>query len=690
MNNFQDNAGFLWSVADEVLRDDFKRGKYPDVILPFTILRRLDCVLATTKDAVRTRYEDLTARGLTNMDGQLRKASGFAFYNTSPFDFSSLLDDPKNIGKNLRSYINDFSENMRDIIDKFKLRSTIDTLDEKGLLFLLVQKFSEVDLHPDVVDNHAMGTLFEELIRRFNEQANENPGEHFTPREVIRLMVRMMLEGDAEILKKQSVIRTVFDPACGSGGMLSIAKEYVLASVNTKADIRLFGQEVNDETYAVCKSDMLIKGDDRDAENIKSGSCLSQDGHPGATFDYMIVNPPYGKDWKKDKTAIDEEAARGTAGRFSAGTPRISDGQMLFLQHLLSKIKPTDEGGSRIAIVMNGSPLFTGDAGSGESEIRRWILENDWLETLVALPGELFYNTGITTYVWILTNRKTPERRGKALLVNGAATRKENEKKMDIFAQKMRKSLGDKRNELTEAHITELVCLSRAFEESAYSKIFENTDFGYRRIQVERPLRLNFQTSAERITRLDAQSGFMNLAVSKKAGAAGDTEREQGRDIQEMIRAVLAGMDAAVLYKNRGQFEKALDAACKSAKVAFGAPVRKAVLAALGERDETADICADSKGRPEPDPELRDFENVPLKESVFAYFEREVTPHVPDAWINEEVRDEKDGQIGKIGYEINFNRYFYEYEAPRQLETIDADLKALEREIQDLLEEVTV
>ena len=406
MNNFQEIANFIWSIADEILRDDFKRGKYPDVILPFTVLRRLDCVLAPTKEKVLKRYEELKAKGLENMDGQLRRAAGHSFYNVSKFDFPKLLDDPKNIGKNLRAYINNFSENMRDVIDRFKLRGTIDTLDEKGLLFVLVQKLSDADLHPDKVDNHTMGTIFEELIRRFNEQSNENPGEHFTPREVIRLMVRLLINGDRAVLKQESAIRTVFDPACGSGGMLSIAKEHVLGEINPNADIRLFGQEVNDETYAVCKSDLLIKGDDRDSDNIKPGSCLSADGHTRATFDYMLTNPPYGKDWKKEQSFIGEEAARGDAGRFGAGTPRISDGQILFLQHMISKMKPVREGGSRIAIVMNGSPLFTGDAGSGESEIRRWILENDWLETIVALPGQLFYNTGINTYIWVLTNRK--------------------------------------------------------------------------------------------------------------------------------------------------------------------------------------------------------------------------------------------------------------------------------------------
>ncbi|HUQ92325.1 MAG TPA: class I SAM-dependent DNA methyltransferase [Bryobacteraceae bacterium] len=532
--NFQEISGFLWSIADGVLRDDVKRGKYPDVILPFTVLRRLDCVLAPTKEKVLKRYADLHGK-LENLEGQLRRASGHSFYNVSPFDFAKLLDDPKNIAKNLRAYINGFSENMKDVIDKFKLRNAIDTLDEKGLLFLLIQKFGEVELHPDRVDNHTMGTVFEELIRRFNEQSNENPGEHFTPREVIRLMVRLLINSDTPILKQQEARRTVYDCACGSGGMLSIFKEYARSDINPKAHIHLFGQEVNDETYAVCKSDMLIKGDDRDAENIKPKSCLSEDGHPRAKFDYMLTNPPYGKDWKKEQPFLTPEEARGEAGRFAAGLPRISDGQMLFLQHLLSKMKDVKEGGSRIAIVMNGSPLFTGDAGSGESEIRRWILESDWLETIVGLPSQLFYNTGIHTYIWVLTNRKPESRCKKVLLVNGAAVRKENGKEAEVFARKMRRSLGDKRNELSEEHILELARLAQAFEEGPYSKIFDTSDFGYRKITVERPLRLNFQTTPERMERVKFQPGFMALAISKKKGKAGEAEIEEGIAKQKEI-----------------------------------------------------------------------------------------------------------------------------------------------------------
>lgn len=676
--NIQEIVNFIWPVADEVLRDDFKRGKYPDIILPFTVLRRLDCVLAPTKDRVLTRHKELKKQGIQNVDGQLRKAAGHSFYNISKFDFPRLLDDPKNIGKNLIAYINGFSENMRDVIDNFGLRNNIELLDQKGLLFLLVKKFSTVDLHPHRVDNHAMGTIFEELIRKFNEQTNENPGEHFTPREVIRLMVRLVLNGDKQILQQQQVTRTVFDPASGSGGMLSIAKEYVLGQINPKADIRLFGQEVNPETYAVCKSDMLIKGDDRDADNIKPESSFSKDGHPRSTFDYMLTNPPYGKDWKKERDLIEAEANK-TGGRFSAGLPRISDGQLLFLQHMLSKMRPVAEGGSRIAIVMNGSPLFNGDAGSGESEIRRWILEHDWLETIVALPGELFYNTAIHTYVWVLTNRKPEHRRGKVFLVNGAATQKEGKDAVEVFAQNMRRNLGDKRNELSEEHIKELARLADAFAEGPYCKIFDTTDFGYRKITVERPLRLNFQASPERINRLASDPSFQTPAANGS---------EAGKKMQQSIITALKTLDPAKVSKNRDKFTEALDAAMEEAGIKLTKQIKKAILSVLSERDENAEMCKDSKGNPEPDPELRDYESVPLKEDIYAYFDREVRPHVPDAWINQNVRDEKDGAVGKVGYEISFNRHFYQYERPRPLEEIDADIKKLEGEILKMLGEV--
>jgi type I restriction enzyme M protein len=678
MAGFQEKVSFIWSVANEVLRDDFKRGKYPDVILPFTVLRRIDCVLKPTKDKVLDRQELLKKKGVKNPEGQLYRASGYSFYNISPYDFEKLLEDPKNIGKNLRAYINGFSENMLLVLEKFKLHSTIETLDSKGLLFLLIKKFDSIDLHPDTVSNHEMGTIFEELIRKFNEQMNENPGEHFTPREVIRLMVRLLINGDKDILSKQAVVRTCFDPACGSGGMLSIAKEYIHENINESADIILFGQEVNDETFAVCKSDMLIKGDDRDAKNIMPDSSFSKDGHKGSTFDYMLCNPPYGKDWKKEKTFINEEAERGISGRFEAGTPRISDGQLLFLQHMISKMKPVSEGGSRIAIIMNGSPLFTGDAGSGESEIRRWILENDWLEAIVAMPEQLFYNTGIATYVWILTNRKLKKHKGKVQLINATS-----------FWTPMKKSLGDKRREILPDQIDSIIKVFNQFKEGDHSKIFDTTDFCYRKITVERPLRLNFQASPERIERIKQETAFINLARSKKRKEAEkEAEEKEGRKLQKQIMDMLETMPDT-FFKSLPDFEEALEKTAKKAGLKLKVPIKKAVISALSERDETAEIVMDKDGNPEPDPQLRDTENVPFKEDIQAYFEREVIPHVPDAWINTGVRDHKDGQTGKVGYEISFTRYFYQYQPPRPLEQIDADIQKVEAKILEMLKEVT-
>ncbi|EFA68244.1 type I restriction-modification system subunit M [Cylindrospermopsis raciborskii] len=674
MENFGEKVSFIWSVAD-LIRDTFKRGKYQDVILPFTVLRRLDCVLEPTKVEVLEAYNKYKD-DLDNLDPQLCKKSGFAFYNTSRYYFEKLLDDPKHLTANLKLYINSFSGNMREVLEKFDFPNTIDKLEQSDLLFLVTERFKNIDLHPDKVSNLEMGYIFEELIRKFNEALDENPGEHFTPREVIQLMVNLIFSQDKAQLSQEYITRTVYDPCCGSGGMLTSAKDRIL-ELNPKADVFLFGQEVNPETFAICKSDLYMKSvDGRDAENIKFGSTLSNDQHSDKTFDYLLANPPYGKDWKRDKDAVEAEAQKA-GSRFSAGTPRISDGQLLFLQQMLSRMKGVEQGGSRVAIVMNGSPLFTGDAGSGESEIRRWILENDWLEAIVALPEQLFYNTGIATYIWVLTNHKAKERKGKVQLINASD-----------FWVPMRKSLGSKRREIKSEQIQEITKIFESFAPSEVSKIFDSEDFGYRKVTVERPLKLNFQASPERIERLKEQSAFVALAVSKKKSAEGKAiEEHAGRDQQKLILAMLQTLPDT-LYKDREQFEKVLKKAIKSEGVTVAAPVYKAILTALSERDETAKVCSDRQGNPEPDSELRDTENVPLKEDVAEYFEREVTPHVPDAWISEGVRDAKDGEIGKVGYEINFNRYFYKYQPPRALEEIEADIKAVEGEILEMLREV--
>jgi type I restriction enzyme M protein len=678
--NHSEIVSFIWGVAD-LIRDTFKRGKYQDVILPLTVLRRLDCVLAPTKQKVLETNARLKGK-LENLDPQLRRASKFAFYNTSLYDFERLLGDAPNLAANLRNYIQGFSPNMREVLEKFDFDNTISKLDEAGLLFQVVERFKNVDLHPDKVSNPMMGTIFEELIRKFNEALNENPGEHFTPRDVVHLMVDLLLAGDEKRLGKPNVILTVYDPCCGSGGMLTISKEHILGDgrpgINPTADVHLFGQEVNPETFAICKSDLFMKSSDgRDAENILFGSTLSNDRHARRHFDYLIANPPYGKDWKRDQEKVDAEAERGYNGRFGAGLPRISDGQLLFLQHMLAHMNDRDDGGSRVAIIMNGSPLFTGDAGSGESEIRRWILENDWLEALIALPEQLFYNTGIATYVWVLTNRKAKERRGKVQLINATS-----------FWSPMRKSLGDKRREIPPEKAAEILALHRLFEKGECCKIYPTTYFGYRKITVERPLRLNFQASPERIGRLKNESAFKNLAVSKKKDARARAKDEaEGRKQQDAIRAMLGAL-RATLYKDREAFLKALKQAAKQANVTIATPTQKAILSALSERDETAEICRDRDGNPEPDPELRDTESVPLDESIHEYFDREVKPYVPDAWINTAIRDHKDGEVGKVGYEVNFNRYFYKYTPPRPLEEIEADIKTIEKDILEMLREV--
>ena len=700
--NHSEIVSFIWGVAD-LIRDTFKRGKYQDVILPLTVLRRLDCVLAPTRRKVMEVQAKYAGR-IENPHRLLQRASGFAFYNTSRYDFGKLLADAPHIAQNLRNHIAGFSPNMREVLEKFDFDNTISKLDESGLLFLVMRRFGnarKVNLHPDAIDNFTMGTIFEELIRKFNEALNENPGEHFTPRDVVHLMVDLMLAGDEEELRRKGVGRSVYDPCCGSGGMLTIAKEHTTLGeiregkrlgdpLNPDADIHLFGQEVNPETFAICKSDLFMKSKDgRDAKRVLFGSTLSNDRHPGTGFDYMIANPPYGKDWKRDRDAVRAEHDRGAAGRFAPGLPRISDGQLLFLLHMLAHAKEPTQGGSRIAIIMNGSPLFTGDAGSGESEIRRWVLENDLLEALIALPEQLFYNTGIATYVWVLTNRKRPERRGKVQLIDATS-----------FWVLLRKSLGAKRREIPFDRKEDILRLLEDFQDGAtrkivqegeeravvVSRIYPNTHFGFRKITVQRPLRLDFQASPERIARLDDQRAFANLARSRKRGAAKAGDEAAGREKQAAIRALLQSLPGR-LFLDRAVFETELSRATKTAGLKLTATVRKAVLAALSERNLEAEICRDRQGRPEPDPQLRDTENVPLREDVESFFEREVKPHVPDAWIDTSRRDPQDGKVGIVGYEINFNRYFYEYRPPRPLEEIEADIRRVEKEIVAMLEE---
>jgi type I restriction enzyme M protein len=536
-----------------------------------------------------------------------------------------------------------------------------------------------------------MGYVFEELIRVGAEQANEEAGEHFTPREVIKLMVNLLLSPEVD-LRKSHVVKTIYDPACGTGGMLSVAENYI-RDLNSQAQPHLYGQDWNDEAYAICRADMLIKGED--SNNIKPDCTFEKDGFPKEKFDYMLANPPFGVEWKQQQRTIENEhSTLGYDGRFGAGLPRINDGSLLFLQHMISKMRAIEDGGSRIGIVFNGSPLFTGDAGSGESNIRQWIIANDWLEAIVALPDQLFYNTGISTYIWIITNRKEFRRKGKIQLIDARE-----------FYIKMRKSLGDKRNQIGDGEenrpdqIAEITKIYGSFthdetrrleidyieKQVVVSKIFDNDDFGFHKITVERPLRLNFLVSTERIARLAEIKAFIKIAESDKRNQTlRQQEIDSGYKRQNAIKTMLLDLAKATqrqLIKDRSLFLKELESVDLKSGVRLTAPERKAVLEAISEKDETAEICLDAKGNPEPDPDLRDTENVPLKENIDDYFRREVLPHVPDAWI--------DHKKTKIGYEIPLNRHFYVYEPPRSLEAIEFDIKGLESEIVSMLAEIT-
>jgi len=670
-NTINNNASFIWSIA-ELLRGDFKQSEYGKIVLPFTILRRLDCLLANTKQAILE-----TASGLPDeMDEQMRMtilseiaAAGGQIYNTSQFTFATMRQqDAGQLRSNLVDYLTGFSPNVRDIfIEKFKFTEILKDLDEKGSLWMVFERFCQLPIHPDEVSNLEMGYLFEELIRRFSEISNETAGEHFTPREVVRLLVDLLLANDDEALSGKGIIRRVYDPACGTGGMLSVAEE-AMKEFNPALNVDLFGQELNGESFAICKSDMMVKG--HDASRIAYGNTLTQ----GETFHYMLSNPPYGVDWKKYAAPIKEEAGDlGYDGRFGAGLPRISDGQLLFVQHMVQKMRD-DEKGSRVGIVMNGSPLFTGGAGSGESEIRRWMLENDLVEAIIALPTDIFYNTGIQTYIWILSNRKPEERRGKVQLIDASGER---------FWQSMRKSLGSKRRAIGDAARAETVRIygehlngSAGFGD--VSKIFDTTDFGYREIRVERPLRLRFEITEERLAALREDEKAM--AALEKAGKKVSGFMDTLFD--------LLGARLGSVWMDRDLFEVDLIADMKDQRIKLPAAALKVLIAQFGEPHEEAEICTDKDGNPEPDPKLRDHELVPLKEDWQTYFAREVEPFVPDAWVDTSHRDASDGEVGRVGYEINFNRYFYQYVPPRPLAEIDDELKALEAEIAGLLKEV--
>lgn len=649
MVNFSATANFIWAVAD-LLRGDFKQSQYGRVILPFTLLRRLECVLEPTKDAVL----QIAGQGESFGDALpalLSNAAEQPFYNTSPMTLGNLGETQ--ILENLEAYVQSFSPEAREIFDHFHFSEYLEMLDKANLLYLVVKKFASMDLSPAKISNYEMGLAFEELIRKFAESSNETAGEHFTPRDIVHLATSLVFMDDDESLTQAGAIRTLYDPTAGTGGFLSEGTA-LMSEMNQNAVIRVHGQELNPESYAICKGDMLIKN--QEVSNIKLGNTLSDDQLPYEKFDYMLSNPPFGVDWKKVQKAIQSEhKVKGCGGRFGAGLPRVSDGSLLFLLHLISKMKPTDEGGSRIGIILNGSPLFTGGAGSGESEIRRYILENDLLEGIIALPTDMFYNTGIATYIWVLSNRKLEERKGKVQLVNAT----------DVFVP-MRKSLGSKRRMFSEEQINSIVKQYGEYDPSENCKIFDTAAFGYRRITVERPLQLAFYPQDE--TRISA-------LTADKAWAKWDASL-----LAQTLEA-LATLDDK--YLSRDGFKKAVI----KAGAKFSAAQFKLLQKHLSEHDSEAEVCT-TKGRPEADSTLRDYENVPLTESVEDYFAREVLPHVPDAWIDESKTDEKDGKAGIVGYEIPFNRHFYKYVPPRPLEEIDAELDALSAEIMTLLQEV--
>ena len=663
MNN-NEIASFIWKIAD-LLRNTYKSHLYKSVILPMTVLRRLDCVLEKDKKQVLQLVKKWDKKGQGVLEGQIKMQLGLSFYNGSLHSFATLGGEPNRLADNLRNYIQGFSANIYDILKHFEFEHQINKLADNNLLFPVFQEFAQIDLHPDQVPNETMGTIFEELLRKFNELSNEKAGEHFTPREVIHLMVDLLFAPDEDTLTKKDKVWTLLDPACGTGGMLSGAVNR-FKRLNPDADLYVYGQDCNDESFAVCGSDMLMKGDD--ISHIAFGNSFTQDQFKDYTFDYMIANPPFGVKWEAEQQFIkNEHEQEGYGGRFGAGLPSVDDGSLLFLQHMIRKVKEPDEGGSRIAIVFNGSPLFTGKAGGGESEIRKWILEHDWLEAIIALPDQLFYNTGIATYIWILSNRKAVHRKNKIRLVNGVS-----------FFGKMHKSLGHKRNEIDKANRKEIVRLYDPMDdggkENENVRVFDIEEFGYTQITVERPLRLSFAVTSERMERL--------VSVYKKNPFRKHAEKiqKEPRALQEEIEAALLSLKSKGIVRNRDEWNFLMEDAFHTADLKLPSPVKKAIGKVLAERDESADVCKNAKGEIEADAKLRDYERVPLKDDIDEYMKREVIPHVPDAWEDEKKR--------KIGYEINFNRYFYEYEPPRSLEAIEKELRQTEGEIEQLLKEL--
>ncbi|MDQ0833676.1 type I restriction enzyme M protein [Streptomyces achromogenes] len=657
----QELVGLIWSVAD-LLRGDYRQSEYGKVILPFTVLRRLDCVAPKPEPELLAVIDEYEEMGIQRYEHRLEERMGYPLFKKTTTTYQEAVKDAESIGEKLPQYVKSFSSKAVEILESYDFLSQIARLDELGLLYQVAHKFAEIDLHPKTVDNHQMGYIFEDLIRRFSEISNDTAGEHFTPREVVRLMVNLLLVPDEESLtgedQRDGVVKRIFDPACGTGGMLAEAHDQILR-MNPDATITVYGQELNPESYAICLSDMILKG--QTADNIKLGNSISNDEHLGKTFDYILANPPFGVEWKKVKSFVEKEQREGYEGRFGAGLPRVNDGSLLFLQHMLHKMKPVRDGGSRIGIVFNGSPLFSGGAESGESNIRRWILEHDWLEAVVALPDQLFYNTGIATYFWILTNRKENAKKDRVILFDARD-----------HSVKMRRSLGEKRKLITEEQIEELtkayesaleVSVDPAHPMRDKIKVVGRAEFGYQRITIERPLRLIFEvrdSSVDELAHVKSLAGY-----------------EPSKTLFNALRALIGS----------GPFGKKVEFAGVLAETLNNAglgklpkSVEKAVWGAVSRPDPKGEIQRDRMGSILPDPDLREFDNIPLGADAHEYLQREVHPLSPDAWIDHEKT--------KIGYEIPFTRYFFEFKAMRSVDEIDADLRQVEDEIQLLLKEI--
>ena len=658
MSNHNNHINFIWQIAD-LLRGPYRPPQYERVMLPMIVLRRFDCVLYDTKDKVLSKFEGLKNKWDGDaLDTMLNKVSGQKFHNHSKFTFEKLKGAPDSIAKDLVSYIQGFSANVRRIFEYFEFEKEIEKMNEANILYLVISQFSKVDLHPTHVSNIEMGLIFENLIRRFNELANETAGDHFTPREVIKLMVNLLFMNDDALLSTPGTVRKMLDPTCGTGGMLAEAQKYIKEH-HTEAMLYTYGQDYNKRAFATAASDMLIKEVAHNGlgENIRYGDSLTEDQFEGKKFDYLIANPPFGVDWKKQqKEVVREHEKQGFNGRFGAGLPRVNDGALLFLQHMISKFEKVDEAkqkyGSRLAVVFSGSPLFSGGAGSGESNIRRWIIENDWLEAIVALPEQMYYNTGIGTYIWVLTNRKLKKGKGKIQLVDARE-----------YYVPMRKSMGSKRRKLGEIednepdHIGELVRLYGRFRESDESKIFRNSQFGYTRVTVERPLRLRYQMTFEDKARfLDAMPHLLEdiEAIDKELGR---TPILDWNAVDKKIRNIL----------------KKTDSRWKATEFKLFRDI-------FTQKDPEAVKVSKGKNEYEADADLRDFENIPLEQVIDEYFQTEVLPHVPDAWM--------DRTKDKVGYEINFNRYFYKKDEIRDISVIDKELKDIEEQIVNLLKEM--